>query len=384
MTTPGAAAQYIMIGGFLGAGKSTAVIRLADYLRQRGRRVGLITNDQSIGLVDTALMKSHGFAVQEIPGGCFCCRFDSLIEASEALAAQDAPDVFIAEPVGSCTDLVATVSYPLRRMYGERYTIAPLSVIVDPVRAERVLGLEADRRFSDKVIYVYQKQLEEASIIAINKVDLLDGARRTRLREALQRAYPHAEVVEASARHGDGLDAWFERITTGAADLRDTMAIDYDTYAEGEALLGWLNTSLALGAEAPFDGEAVMMDIALAIRNDLTRTGEAAEIAHLKMTLLPDGHDGRIATLNCVNNDFVPELTESLAEQMRTGELVINLRAEAAPQRLEGAVREAITAALAQRVGVRAEFKHLERFRPGRPEPKWRMLNAETLTPFAP
>jgi signal recognition particle GTPase len=39
-------ARYIMIGGFLGAGKTTAVSKLAAYLTKQGLRVGLITNDQ--------------------------------------------------------------------------------------------------------------------------------------------------------------------------------------------------------------------------------------------------------------------------------------------------------------------------------------------------
>ena len=47
--------RYVMIGGFLGAGKTTAVLRLAEHLDRMGRRVGLITNDQSIGLVDTTM-----------------------------------------------------------------------------------------------------------------------------------------------------------------------------------------------------------------------------------------------------------------------------------------------------------------------------------------
>src|SRR5918993_470187 len=132
-------ARYIMIGGFLGAGKTTAVAALAHKLSAEGLRVGLITNDQGRNLVDTAMLRSQGFATEEIPGGCFCCRFDSLVDAAERLTASSRPDVFIAEPVGSCTDLVATVTYPLRRIYGDEFTVAPLSVLVDAVRATRVL-----------------------------------------------------------------------------------------------------------------------------------------------------------------------------------------------------------------------------------------------------
>src|SRR6516162_533900 len=96
-------ARYIMIGGFLGAGKTTAVARLAQHLSGQGLRVGVITNDQGRNLVDTAMLRAQGFATEEIPGGCFCCRFNSLVEAVHKLAATLRPDVFIAEPVGSCT-----------------------------------------------------------------------------------------------------------------------------------------------------------------------------------------------------------------------------------------------------------------------------------------
>src|SRR3954465_12418658 len=129
---PSSKARYIMIGGFLGAGKTTAVARLPHRLSERGLKVGLITNDQGRELVDTAMLRAKGFATEEIPGGCFCCRFNSLVDAAAKLTETALPDAFIAEPVGSCTDLVATVTYPLRRMYGESFAIAPLSVLVDP------------------------------------------------------------------------------------------------------------------------------------------------------------------------------------------------------------------------------------------------------------
>src|SRR5688572_12487070 len=123
--------RYIMIGGFLGAGKTTAVAAFAKHLSAQGLRVGLITNDQGSRLVDTAMLRSRGFATEEIAGGCFCCRFSSLTDAAKKLTAETRPDVFIAEPVGSCTDLVATVTYPLRRIYGDNFLISPLSVLID-------------------------------------------------------------------------------------------------------------------------------------------------------------------------------------------------------------------------------------------------------------
>src|SRR5438105_1978211 len=89
-----APARYIMIGGFLGAGKTTAVARLAQYLDAQNLRVGLITNDQGSRLVDTTMLAARGFPVEEIVGGCFCCRFNSLMEAAARLSQAQRPDVF--------------------------------------------------------------------------------------------------------------------------------------------------------------------------------------------------------------------------------------------------------------------------------------------------
>ncbi len=92
--------RYIMIGGFLGAGKTTAILRLAERLHARELRVGLITNDQSTGLVDTTLLDSHGFPTAEISGGCFCCKFNSLIEAADKLTDTTQPKSLSPNPWG--------------------------------------------------------------------------------------------------------------------------------------------------------------------------------------------------------------------------------------------------------------------------------------------
>jgi len=365
----GVKARYIMIGGFLGAGKTTAVARLAQQLTAQGRRVGLITNDQGRELVDTAMLTSRGFAVEEIPGGCFCCRFSSLVEAARKLTESTRPDVFIAEPVGSCTDLVATVSYPLRRIYGETFSIAPLSVMLDPIRARRVLGLAPGPKFSEKVVYIYLKQLEEADLIVINKRDLLAPDELAALRQALAQRFPQAEVCDVSARHGDGLDAWFARVEQRMPRSGPAMGVDYETYAEGEALLGWLNATIHLSSPRPFDGNAVLRELAAGFQSRLA--AEGAEVAHLKMTLDPEDALGGLAVINLVRNDHVPELSQELEEPVPGARLIVNLRAESAPERLR-AIVESLPGLPAS---IRAQMEHLECFQPGKPTPEHRIAS---------
>ena len=208
---PEAKVRYIMVGGFLGAGKTTAVMQLAGWLSGKGLRVGLITNDQGSHLVDTTMLQARGYPVKEIPGGCFCCRFNSLVEAAQRLRTETRPDIIIAEPVGSCTDLVATVAYPLRQLYSDNFSIAPVSVLVDPIRALRVLGVEKGGSFSEKVLYIYNKQLEEADLVVITKCDLLDEARLESLRAALAGRFPGKEILAVSSRTGANLEAWLAR-----------------------------------------------------------------------------------------------------------------------------------------------------------------------------
>src|SRR5262249_10402523 len=117
--------RLVMIGGFLGAGKTTAISRLARYCVGPGQRVGLGMNDQAQDLVDTNSLRAQGFAVEEVAGACFCCRFDDLVGKVGRLQEGERPDVILAEPVGSCTDLVATVVQPLRDLYRERFEVAP-------------------------------------------------------------------------------------------------------------------------------------------------------------------------------------------------------------------------------------------------------------------
>ncbi len=364
-------ARYVMIGGFLGAGKTTSVARLAQQLTAQGLRVGLITNDQGGGLVDTAMLRAKGFATEEIPGGCFCCRFNSLLEAAQKLTTATRPDVFVAEPVGSCTDLVATVTYPLRRMYGDHFTIAPLSVLVDPIRALRMFGLAEGGNFSSKVLYIYRKQLEEADLIVINKRDLLGSDQLSALTNALTLEFPRAEVLAISARNGLGTDGWFDRIIHGQQAAGTAMAVDYEVYADGEALLGWLNSTIQISSSEAFDGNSILKSLARDLQERLNKA--AVEVAHLKMTLSPDVGLGGLAAINLVRNDFVPELSQELPDELESGQLILNLRAEASPEALQTAVQESLQAAAAKCPALAFKVEHLEHFRPGKPQPTHRL-----------
>ena len=149
------------------------------------------------------------------------------------------------------------------------------------------------------------------------------------------------------------------------------MAVYYALYAEGEALLGWLNCTAQLEDRRPFDANAVLKRLANQIQTRLQREG--AEVAHLKMTFSSEESLGGIAVINLVRNDYVPEVSLALEEPVHSGQLVVNLRAEAAPEVLRDSVRSAVAGLAEHFGGLRARLEHLEHFRPGKPQPTHRL-----------
>ena len=77
-----------------------------------------------------------------------------------------------------------------------------------------------------------------------------------------------------------------------------------------------------------------------------------------------------LGVLNVVRGDARPESIHQLQDEMEAGQLLVNLRAEADPERL----REAVFIALeALRPAVAVEIQQMECFRPGKPQPTYRL-----------
>jgi hypothetical protein len=152
---------------------------------------------------------------------------------------------------------------------------------------------------------------------------------------------------------------------------RNPMAVDYEVYADGEALLGWLNATVTLKSDDEFEANDFLKNLATNVQGRLQVAG--AEIAHFKMTFSPDdGIAGELASINLVRSDYVAELGMELDEPTTGGQLIINLRAEADPASLMEAVKAALDQVKTGFFGLQATLDHEEHFRPGKPTPTHR------------
>src|SRR5262245_53829588 len=243
--------RFLIVGGFLGAGKTTTIARLGRHDQCHGHKVGVVTNDQATDLVDSNSLRAQGFDVGEVPGVCFCCNFNKLTETVGELKESARPDIVLAEPVGSCTDLVATVVRPLQQLFSATFDVAPYAVLLKPSHGGRILRGEAKGGFSPQAAYIFKKQLEEADLIVINRIDELSADEADELAGLLATQYPGTPVLRMSAKTGAGFEALVELLGQRGQFGRRVMDVDYDTYAIGEAEVGWPNMSLTVSARQP-------------------------------------------------------------------------------------------------------------------------------------
>lgn len=343
----------VLVGGFLGAGKTTLLIAAARVLRERGVRAAMILNDQGGELVDTTLASKAGFETDEVTGACFCCRFSDFIRRAEGLLASE-PQVIFAEPVGSCMDISATILQPLKKFYGDRFRLAPFTVLADPQRTAEMLHPDADPSLS----YLFRNQLDEADLVVFTKADLHAG-------------FPEVPGIVPryiSARTGDGVAAWLDEVLQGGlpAGMR-LLNVDYSRYAEAEASLGWVNWRGLVNLKRALPPAA----LAGPLLEDLDRMLTEAQIpiAHLKV--FDQTRTGYVKATICRNGETDPVAEGNLlASPARKHELLINLRAKSRAEALDEAVDRA-TGVLAAKVTV----LHRESFQPGKPMPEHRFTS---------
>jgi hypothetical protein len=305
-----------VVGGFLGAGKTTLIFTAARLLAQRGLRAAVIMNDQGDDLVDTHYAGSQRLACDQVTGGCFCCRFPDLVKAADRLLAYE-PDVIFAEAVGSCTDIVATTLRPLLRDHQDRFRIAPLTVVVHPQRYFDNPDLE----------FLHGHQLAEADLLF---------------------------------ERSDSVDKWLDRLLSGTVAVgTQTLDIDYARYAEAEAALAWLNARVIVDADPPISAPMLIGPL-------LDRLEPQIRIVHLKLFVQSEAGYLKAAL---TGNGQEPMIQGALdASPAAQHEILLNVRALADPEALLTVIEGEFAA-----LRARLTWQQVQCFRPSPPVPYLRL-----------
>lgn len=172
-----------ILGGFLGAGKTTALNAL---LRQAETRIAVLVNDFGAVNIDAALIAARQGGMVSLSNGCVCCALGpDLGEGIARLVALDPPPQQILVEASGVGD-------PWRIAQLARLEVGVhLDAVLTLADAQRFPALLADRWLSDTL----ERQVARADLVLLSHADLATEAEIRATRAALAGLRPGLPVA---------------------------------------------------------------------------------------------------------------------------------------------------------------------------------------------
>ena len=195
-------------------------------------------------------------------------------------------------------------------------------------------------------------------------MDLLAEKESNRLLTAIGDRYPEKRLMAVSAREGTGMDEWLDDLISGRPGANTFLSqIDYDRYANAEAVLGWLNAAVKVRADQPFDADQLMTNLATRLRDRFKI--EKGDIGHLKFVTTSSGQSRWI---NLTHLAADPVIGGEKLDELSRGTLIINARVRLEPEDLETIVRDSLDK-VSKELALQCDIDDLQCFSPAYPEP---------------
>ena len=254
--------KIIVVGGFLGSGKTTVLVRLGTYYSSIGKSVGIIVNEVGEIGIDGDVISQYGLETKEITSGCICCSLKVSLRATLLLMIENYhPDVIIIESTGvaypgAIRDEIMLMNLPVD------YDMAPLLTLFDGSRFKQIL--KEIKNFA-------AQQLAQAEVIAVSKTDLIDPSMLPIIEAAVQQINPKAEIMTLSSKKPENIAHLIdvlernEDIETRLAELKKVVANDGSLLMAGGKPR---NTSIAESGVGSFAAEYALDEACLKNRSD--------------------------------------------------------------------------------------------------------------------
>jgi len=160
--TPAQPIPTTIITGFLGVGKTTAILHCLQQKPATEKWAVLVNEFGEIG-IDGALLQDQGAFIREVPGGCMCCTAGLPMKmALNMLIARAKPDRLLIEPtgLGHPFEVLETLSDPF---YRDILDLRATITLVDPRKLSQPRYTENN---------TFQQQVLAADILVASKTDL--------------------------------------------------------------------------------------------------------------------------------------------------------------------------------------------------------------------
>ncbi len=179
--------RALAITGFLGTGKTTLTLALAEELSRRGARVAIIENERGGIGVDGAYLEAHGLKVQELRAGCVCCELVlPLRQTLETLRDEFGAEWLLLEASGvaNADSLRESLQHPALADIGWTFL-----ALLDTARFERLW----DSRYGLEMLI--RPQVAQADLLVLTKIDAVDEERLLATAAAVQDLRPDVPVL---------------------------------------------------------------------------------------------------------------------------------------------------------------------------------------------
>jgi len=316
------------------------MLALAGVLGKKGVKAAILSNDLgAANLVDALYTGRSGFAAGAIAGGCICYRTGELVDKIRHFSDAEGAGLVMSDIPGCGVGALDHVYFRLHREYPEDFSLAPFTVVCDPVRLRAIMPEHAELNLPEEMNYLFRTQLLEADVIVLNKIDTISREEQKRMIRFLNRSYPGIPVFPISAKTGEGVPALADCLMTASARLE---AVDTGyggpEFLAAEACLSWYDRRFFLKKDEPFDGNAFAAAYLESIREKLRKAER--NVPHLKLFVTGEGSDYAKASLLGV--DFDAAFDHMLSGEYPKYGVVVNARAACESILLEKLMGEAL------------------------------------------
>jgi G3E family GTPase len=185
--------KVLVIGGFLGSGKTTTVLRLGKNFSNAGKKVAIIVNEIGEVGIDGDVISKYGLQTTELTSGCICCSLKVNMKVTISLLMKDyKPDILLIEPTGIAFPQVIRNEISLMDL--KDVTIQPLVTLIDGSRFKQLMK---------EVKHFAMRQIIDAEVLGINKLDLVEKIQIPIIEASIQQLNPKARVILLSATYED-------------------------------------------------------------------------------------------------------------------------------------------------------------------------------------
>ncbi len=199
--------RMIVLGGFLGSGKTTILMKIANTFIKNGNKVAVLVNDIGEIGVDGKTLAAEGYNTTELPDGCVCCSLKSELQIAVRKIALDLhPDVMLIEPTGlALPEKIVESINGTTELFKDMPPFDPPEIVgvVDAVRFPV---------FAKKKEKFVLEQLAGSKAVIVNKIDVASDKCMADTEMWLSLNVGKIPMYRVSALTGEGMDKALEAI----------------------------------------------------------------------------------------------------------------------------------------------------------------------------